>query len=130
LKNWVAAVAIKAARESLFEPNKHAAVLESGGSILAIACNSPKASNPQTSCSIHAEVAAIKKLGIRAKPRCDLYVARVNKGKVGLSRPCPKCMEILEKNDWINRVYYSKNEIAWGEIFADEPIHYLSLDRI
>ena len=81
MKKWVCSVAIKAAKRSLFEPNKHAAVLESGGSILAIACNSPKASNPQTSCSIHAEVAAIKKLGIRAKPRCDLYVARINKGK-------------------------------------------------
>ena len=114
-------VAIKAAYASLFEPNKHAAVLEAGGCLLAIATNSPKANNPQTSCSVHAEVAAIKRMGLRGK-ECDLYVARVVKGRVGLSRPCHKCMKAIEEAGWIQRIFYSKNDGTWNQI--EVPYNY------
>jgi len=115
MKAWICNIAVKAARDSVFEPNKHAAVLEAGGSLLAIATNSPKASNPQTSCSVHAEVAAIKRMGLRAKI-CDLYVARVTKGRVGLSRPCPKCMKVIEETGWIRRIFYSENGGTWSQV--------------
>ena len=125
MKAWVARIAIKAAEESRFEPNKHAAVLEAGGCLLAIANNSPKASNPQTSCSVHAEVAAIRRMGLRGK-KCDLYVARVVKGRVGLSRPCPKCMKAIQKTGWISRIFYSDDWGWWGEIDPKKSL-YISM---
>jgi tRNA(Arg) A34 adenosine deaminase TadA len=115
MKTWVGDIAIKAAKNSLFRPYQHAAVLESGGALLAIACNQPKASNPQTSCSIHAEVSAIRKMGLRAK-RCDIYVARVVKGRVGLSQPCPKCLHAIKATGWIEQIFFSQNDGSWGTI--------------
>lgn len=77
---------------------KHGAVVVRHGKVLAVSPNilknDPKHC-PVESCSVHAEVAAMRKAGW--PKRVHLYVARVNShGDVRLSKPCEDCEAILE----------------------------------
>lgn len=117
MRTWAANLAIRLAERSVFEPYKHGAVIILGGTILATATNSPKPIIPGTSCSIHAECAAIKRAsrGVRG---AELYVARASNGVVALSKPCKKCRAAL-KEAGIKRCYYSTSD-GWLELDADE----------
>lgn len=80
--------------------------------------------------SIHAEVAAISKLGKKNKKfmsTCDLYVVRIGTDNMGnplkYSKPCPDCMQAIIKAG-IRKVYYSSNlefEQMCSEMTAQKP---------
>ncbi len=56
-------------------------------------------------CSLHAEVAAMKKAGW--PERATIYVARINgRGEARLSKPCINCQTVLDK---------FKTKVIWTE---------------
>lgn len=75
------------------------AVVVRGGRILAGASNDLRNSAstdgiPLEECSVHAEVAALKRA--KAVEGSTVYVARVLKnGRRGLARPCARCEDVL-----------------------------------
>jgi len=97
-------LATKIAHRSEFPVYRHGAVLERGGTIVALGVNSAWKSAGKR--STHAEVAALMKAG-KNSHGCDLYVARVNQaGEPALSRPCPACASVL-KTYGIRNVYHT-----------------------
>ncbi len=82
--------------------NQHGAVIVQGGRVVSKAANKfrnhPSVVSPEhvkTGCSVHAEVAAIKKAGCSLLG-AKIFVARVGKFGPLLSRPCNLCYnEIL-----------------------------------
>jgi len=82
---------------------RHGAVIVKGGSVISTGINKFR-NNPEniptnlvkTSCSVHAEVDAIRK--VKDIKGATIYVARVNKAGQGvLSRPCDNCFEEIQK---------------------------------
>lgn len=102
--------AIAFAKEST-ERHKHACLIVRGGSLQAFGINSnrniPGIVQEIDDLAIHAEIAALKVCN-----RTDdavAYIARVNaRGKPGMSRPCPKCMQAL-KEAGIKKIVYTVN---------------------
>lgn len=82
-----------------------------GGSVQAVGVNTyrndpNKISTPHTDSSVHAEYAALKAMGFKAKGG-TIYVARVNRlGEERMSRPCDRCMEAIITSG-INKVVYT-----------------------
>lgn len=82
---------------------KHGAVIVSGGRVVSVGINTyrndPRHAVPSDALSVHAELAAIKALGIGADFRgMTMYVARINSaGKAMLSRPCTECWSRLTR---------------------------------
>lgn len=80
---------------------KHSKILGSSPNIYK---NNPKHS-PIESCSVHAEMAAMRKAGWPRK--ASLYVARINgKGEKRLSKPCATCAAVLE--DFKVKVFWTE----------------------
>lgn len=82
---------------------RHGAVIVKGGRIISTGINKFR-NNPEniptefikTSCSVHAEVDAIRK--VNDLKGATIYVARVNKEGIGvLSRPCDNCFAEIRK---------------------------------
>ena len=122
MKAWAARAAIRAAKRSTYVGYMHGAVFERGGRLIGTAQNRLRPSNPQTACSIHAEVALLSQVvnfgsllkgSFSQKKKLDIYVARLSKGKVGLSKPCHKCMAALRKSGIVRRVFYSVAPTEW-----------------
>jgi tRNA(Arg) A34 adenosine deaminase TadA len=109
MRAWAANLALRQARKSNYEPHQHGCVIVSGGTPLAVGWNSLRPATPQLPCSVHAEVAALKQGDFRG---CDLYVGRLTRGKVALSRPCERCMIAIRKSG-IRRVFFSVSEMQW-----------------
>lgn len=82
---------------------RHGAVIVKGGRIISTGTNkfrndplNVQSEYIKTSCSVHAEIDAIKKVSdLRG---ATIYVARVNKqGRPALSRPCDNCFEEIQR---------------------------------
>jgi deoxycytidylate deaminase len=90
------------------------AVIVKGGRVLSTGYNEIRYSKELQKGSIHAEEAAILKL-LKAKrlsdlAGSDLYVSRIcASGRLGLSRPCSKCMGLIQSVG-ISKVFYSNDE--------------------
>jgi deoxycytidylate deaminase len=82
---------------------RHGAVIVKGGSVISTGINKfrnhPENVQPEfikTSCSVHAEVDAIRK--VSNLKGATIYVARVNKkNQDALSRPCDNCWAEIRK---------------------------------
>lgn len=111
---------------------KHCAIIVKGGSVISIGFNKSttnafveyytdkvRGPNRKYSLSTHAEQAAI--LSVRNKvdlTGCKIYVVRIRPptspdGKVGLSRPCMICQQVLLAYG-INKAYYTINDTEYG----------------
>lgn len=87
---------------------KHGAVVVKHGHVLGFSANiwrnNPKNVDPEF-CSVHAEIAALRKAGMPKK--ATVYVARVNNhGEPRLSKPCANCQEVLDGLK--AKVYYTE----------------------
>jgi len=92
---------------------KHAALIESSGRVLSLACNKTICYNhfPYT---LHAEEHAINMCKSNTKG-ATIFVLRVNsQGKLRNSKPCPECMATI-KRAGIKTIYYTTNN-GWEEI--------------
>ena len=113
-------IAIKTAKKSEYPVFKHGAVLESGGRVLAKSPNIQKSRTPDASMSVHAEVAALKRLVTKGRLKkgisANIYVARVSPAeKTVLSKPCPRCLKALRESGMVRSIYYSMNDGSWQE---------------
>lgn len=95
-------------------------VIARGSSLVSVAYNVPRNSphllegGPGT--SLHAEIAAIKKLTYQADRAegCALYVVRINKeGLRRLARPCHRCYKAIATAG-IKTIVYSLDEPGYG----------------
>ncbi len=104
---------------------KHTSAIVSHGKVIAVATNrigakararktGPRYDNsPHGSCTIHAEIAAIRSVGDLNRLRgADMYVWRISTalGRPGNSKPCAECQCVLEKcmrEFGLRNVYYS-----------------------
>ena len=93
--------------------NTHGAVVVKGGRVVGTGYNKNK-NNPhfvspehiKTNCSVHAERSAIKDAGYDVK-NAVIYIARVNRhGEDRDSKPCPRCLELIEESG-IKRIVYT-----------------------
>lgn len=95
---------------------KMAAVVVSGGRVLGIGTNQPKNDPaiegiPLSSCSIHAEITALR--GVNALG-ATLYVARVTRGGGrGLAHPCHRC-EDYARSVGVRRVVWTMTDQQYG----------------
>lgn len=95
---------------------KMAAVAVSAGRVLGIGTNQPKNDPaiegiPLSSCSIHAEVCALR--GVDAAGS-TLYVARVTRGGArGLAKPCHRCETFL-RSVGVRRVVWTMDDHQYG----------------
>lgn len=93
--------------------NTHGAIVVKGGRVVGTGYNknrnNPLAVSPEhikTNCSIHAERSAIKDAGYDVK-NAVIYIARVNRhGEDRDSKPCPRCLELIEESG-IKRIVYT-----------------------
>lgn len=88
---------------------RHGAIITLGGSVQAVGINKrtndPYFNKNSHWLSEHAEMAALRKC-TRTKG-ATIFVARVNKhGEERMSRPCPKCMNLL-KSAGIKKIVYT-----------------------
>lgn len=106
-------MAAKTARKSPFEQHRLGAVIVKSGRVLSTGYNELRYTKELQKMSVHAEEAAILKL-LKAKRLSDLvgaeiYVTRFTPaGRVGLSKPCARCQELL-RSVGIKRVFYTDN---------------------
>lgn len=112
--SWAANLAIRVAKTSKYPQFKHGAVVVSGGRHIASDVNKFRPFNPKTSCSVHAEVAALKKYSRSNVKTVDLYVARVTNRSVRGSKPCLNCQEYIHKIGTVANVYYTTREGNWA----------------
>ena len=102
------------AAKSQHKQHKLGAVIVKGGRILATGFNAMRPSALLKTPTLHAEAAAVLKL-LKEKRMHDLagaemYVTRFTRaGAVGLSRPCPRCMDLL-RSVGIKRVHFTTDE--------------------
>lgn len=82
--------------------SRHGALVVKGGSVLGVGINRSRTHDswivdrPRNSCSIHAEVSALRNADYPI--RSTIYVARVNsKGELRPSAPCVSCFGFLEQ---------------------------------
>ncbi len=94
---------------------RHGCVIVRSGSVLSMAVNSFRNDYTTTEpnrykddCSIHAEVAAIKRC--KDTRGAVLYVSRINRGgEFRLSKPCIRCQVAIEKAQ-LKRVAFSTSQ--------------------
>lgn len=120
MKEHIINITIKTAQKSNYPVFRHGAVIESGGRVLTKSSNIKKSRTPDASMSVHAEVAALKRLitkGRLKKGICaNIYVARVSPAeRVVLSKPCDKCLKALKESGMVRSIYYSMNDGSWQE---------------
>lgn len=95
---------------------KMAAIVASSGRVLGVGTNQPKNDPamegiPLTSCSIHAEVAALRQVDAEGS---TLYVARVTRGgRRGMARPCHRCEEFARAMG-VRRVVWTMSDLEYG----------------
>lgn len=108
-------IAKKAALKSLFDRQRHGAVLVKGGSVIKIATNSGDycsfgdkfRSEQEGPASVHAELGCILGVDKSVTQGATVYVVRINNnGEFRLSKPCPMC-EAAMRYVGIKKVYYS-----------------------
>ena len=121
MRKHVANITIKTAKKSRYPVFRHGAVLESGGRIIAKGINVEKSRTPDASMSVHAEVAALKRLITKGRLKRDIcvniYVARVSPAeRVVLSKPCDKCLKALRESGMVRSIFYSMNDGSWQEV--------------
>ncbi len=76
----------------------HAALVLHGNRILSSGYNRGE---------LHAEVMAMNRLPLEARPRSTVWSIRVTPtGKLANAKPCPECMEAL-RNNRVKKVVYS-----------------------
>lgn len=108
--------------------NLHIAFIIRRGKILSIASNS--VGSRQKGCgynerTIHAEMAALKKLDWRDLDGADMYVFRwrISVNNIAYSLPCYNCSTVLNKciKNWgLKRVYYSMDpDTYYGNGYAE-----------
>ena len=120
-KPSIQALAVKTAKTSLFPKFRHGAVIENGGRVLSKGVNVPKPRCPHTSYSTHAEAVVLKRmLTVLARKKetdtFELYVARVDlDDNIAFSRPCSKCMKMLEDSGIISVVHYTTDK-GWESV--------------
>jgi deoxycytidylate deaminase len=106
-------VAYKTAQHSTFHKHRLGAVIVRGHRVLAAGSNSIRYSKEIGKSTLHAEEAAIIKM-LKSRRQhllvgSDLYVTRIlPSGRLGLSKPCPRCMELITAVG-INRVFYTND---------------------
>jgi len=104
------------ARKSRHPRWQMGAIVASAGRVLGAGANSPKNDPaiegiPLTSCSIHAEVAALR--GVDAEGS-TIYVARVTRsGRRGMARPCHRCEAVIRKAG-VRRVVWTMDDFNYG----------------
>lgn len=113
MTKWAANLAVRVAKTSNYPQFKHGAVAVSGGRLLAASTNKFRPFNPKSSCSVHAEVSALRMLFKTNVKFVDLYVARVTNSSVRYSKPCAKCQKFIEETGIVSRVYYTNNDGKW-----------------
>ena len=121
MRKHVANITIKTAKKSRYPVFRHGAVLESGGRVIAKGINVEKSRTPDASMSVHAEVAALKKLISKGRLKrgvcVNIYVARVSPAeRVVLSKPCDKCLQALRESGMVRSIFYSMNDGSWQEV--------------
>lgn len=91
---------------------KHGAILVKGGRVITRATNKSRVHDSwvkfqeREKCGIHAEAAALARVGNQAKGAV-MYVARVNQGgKPANSKPCPNCHKALVEAG-VSKVVYT-----------------------
>jgi deoxycytidylate deaminase len=95
---------------------KMGAIVVSAGRVLGSGTNQPKNDPaiegiPLTSCSVHAEVSALR--GVDAAG-ATLYVARITRrGGWGLAKPCHRC-EAFVRQSGVRRVVWTMNDDEYG----------------
>lgn len=106
--------AMNLAQKSTCEQQRHGCVIVKDDDIISEGFNY-KSEHFSHCLSIHAEVAAIAKLGKRKRKfmsQCDMYVVRIGRDSMGnplkYSKPCPNCMKAIQKAG-LRKVYYSTN---------------------
>lgn len=92
---------------------RHGAIIVRGGAVQATGFNvnflDPYYHKDAPKLSIHAEEAAIKMCS--NTQGAIIYIARINRrGEQRMSRPCPKCMEMI-KQARIKRIVYTINNV-------------------
>jgi deoxycytidylate deaminase len=113
MTKWAANLAVRVAKTSNYPQFKHGAVAVSGGRLLAASTNKFRPFNPKSSCSVHAEVSALRMLFKTNVKFVDLYVARVTNSLVRYSKPCVKCQKFIDDTGIVSRVYYTNNDGKW-----------------
>jgi pyrimidine deaminase RibD-like protein len=95
---------------------KVGAVVIAAGRVLGAGANEPKvdprtAGIPLASCSIHAEVAALR--GVEAEG-ATVYVARLTRhGRWGTAKPCWRCERVLTASG-VRRVVWTMEDGTYG----------------
>lgn len=97
-------------------PIKHGAVIMDGKRIISTGFNSrkthPKVKKYDYLSFLHAETHAILKIGLEECLGKNLFVVRLLLGnKLGYSKPCPACLEIISIAKFKN-IYYSTSSIS------------------
>lgn len=91
--------------------NKHGAIIVKGGSVIGVGVNTQRnhpniCSDPQHEASFHAEIMALRSLGV-PPVGARIYVARVNnRFEEMFSAPCETCSEAL-KQAGITKIFYT-----------------------
>lgn len=104
-------LASKAALNSEHRQHRMGAVIVKGGRVLSTGYNQLRPSKLIGTNTLHAEAHAVLKLlkdnRLHDLVGSDCYVTRFTRGgRVGMSRPCPHCMELL-RSSGVRRVYFT-----------------------
>jgi tRNA(Arg) A34 adenosine deaminase TadA len=89
--------------------HKHGCVIVKNNSIISMAFNDKSKANHEQ--SVHAEIAAIRKVKHLLDASCTLFVARIGTAtqyKFKYSKPCKVCAMMIQKTR-IGKVYYTVN---------------------
>ncbi len=112
--NRLMAYAVSEANKSQ-EPNRHGCIIARGSRVVSKGWNKSKthpAAVDYHSRHLHAELSAIVGANESDLRGSDLFVCRIFRrpdGKLGMSRPCTKCMKLI-KTAGIRRIYYTTEE--------------------
>lgn len=90
---------------------RHASIIFRNGSPLAFGCNGIES---------HAEEVAINRFNLVVSSSCKgstmVNIRLTQAGRIGNSKPCPACMELLKEKKF-RKVIYSTNEGKFEEIY-------------
>jgi tRNA(Arg) A34 adenosine deaminase TadA len=121
VKKSIKNATIRAAKKSLFDGFRHGCCIAKGGRIVTKGVNTNKPKTPDSPCSTHAEVWALKRLlTILARhgggKGFHLYVARVNRtDDIAFSKPCSKCLKALRESGVIDLIHFTTDS-GWESI--------------
>ncbi len=100
-------LATKAALTGSYHQYRHGSILVKSGNALSVGVNNCKTHPMSGIKTMHSEVAAL--IGVRWSDLSGsiMFNSRVNKnGKVGASKPCPLCQDIMKAHG-VRKVYYT-----------------------